>query len=1064
MRGVSVTGSRAVLQVGLLGPFKVAVDGRPVNLTAGRQRALLAVLAMSAGRVVSLDRIALALWGSRPPTAVRGSVQTYMTRLRAALGTDAITFESTGYVLRTSADQVDALHFMDLFDAATRTTDPMAEQVLLENAMSLWRGVPFGGVPSDLLVRTEAPGLVERRLAAVERHVDLWLIHGADADGDRDAVNGRAAELVAQLRQLTSLHPLRETLWVRLLTLLHRSGRSAEALEQYATFRAGLADELGTDPGPELQHIYAELLAGKVSPAEPGRRPAAETRRTHDSDASTRSHLPEVVPRQLPAAPQMFIGRSHELATLDQSLGVSATAIDGMAGAGKTALAVHAAHRLAGRYPGGQLFIDLHGHTLGMQPVAPAEALERLLRAIGVPGTQIPAGAEERAALFRTRLAGQRVLILLDNAATEDQVLPLLPGAPGCLVLITSRRRLAGLDHTRTLSLDPLPVSDAVRMFVHDIGPDRLRDQSPDLLTELVELCGRLPLAIRIATGRLRSHPTWSLSHLVQRLRDQHHRLGELEAGMRSMTTALDLSYHHLHPDQQRAYLLLGRNPGPDIDSYAAAALLGTTLVDAGRTLDRLLDAHLLLEPSPGRFKFHDLVRTHAARMEPSGHHDLAEVTALTRLLDHYRHTASLAAQTAYPFEREYHPRFPAAPTPVPALSTPSTAMAWLDDELPNLLAVAMYAAEHDRHPHVLHLSLILERHLRSRGRYPDAETLHHQALASARAIGDPVGEVDSLNGIGHIHRLLDQHVPAADHFEEALLLARAIGHAPGELEALTGLGHIHWMQGRYAQTTQRFEEALRLARASGDHSGELDALIGLGHVRWMQALYPQATEHFAEAARMAHDRGHRRGELNALAGLGLVHRRQRRYAEAADSYQQTVRIARAIGHRVGELQGLSSLGDIERLLGRHGPAADHYRQVLELARETGDRNFEFEARQGLGRLRNVTGDQAAALTHHLEALALACELSQPVDQARAHDGLAHTRRALNQNDAARDHWQRALDILTGLAIDHADDEETTVEAIRAHLAGPIRPAARRSPSAPHRRDEHCREPVSQPC
>jgi DNA-binding SARP family transcriptional activator/Tfp pilus assembly protein PilF len=1017
----------------MLGSLDVVADGRPVDLTAGRLRALLAVLAMSAGRAVSLDRIALALWGSRPPAAIRGGVHTYVTRLRAVLGTSAISSQPTGYVLHARAEQVDVLRFTELLDAAPRNTDPVTEQVLLDEALALWRGAPFGGVPSDWLVRTETPRLVERRLAAVERCVDLWLILGAGSS--------RAAELVAQLRQLTTLHPLRETLWVRLLTLLQHCGRSAEALEQYAMFRASLADELGTDPGPELQHLYAQLLTGRTPTT-------ASAGRTEEPAAPARQTLPEVVPRQLPAAPQMFTGRSRELAILDESRAASTVAvsvIDGMAGTGKTALAVHAAHRLADRYPGGQLFIDLHGHTPGMRPVEPAVALEHMLRALGVSGTHVPSTTEERATLFRTRLADRQALILLDNAATEDQVLPLLPGAPGCLVLITSRRRLSGLDHTRTLSLGPLPVPDAVRMFVQDLGDDRLSDRAEDLLTELVELCGRLPLAIRIATGRLRSHPAWSLSHLAERLRDQHHRLGELEAGTRSMTTALDVSYRHLRPDQQRAYLLLGQHPGSDIDAYAAAALLDATVVDAGRTLEQLLDAHLLLEPTAGRYKLHDLIRTHAAHLARGCPGDPGETAGLTRLLDHYRHTASLATEVAYPFEREYRPRIPAPPTPTPRLPGPTAALDWLDDELPNLLAVAGYAAEHGRYAHVLHLSTVLHRHLRSRGRYHDAGTLHRQALSTARAVGDQAGEVDARNGIGHIHRLLDQHRPATQHFEKALGLARAIGHGPGELDARTGLGHIHWMQGLYPQAIQHFAEALRLARATGDCSGELDALIGLGHVSWMQGRHSQAAQHFEEALRLARAAGHHRGELNALGGLAHSHQVQGRYAEAGDTFGQAVRMARTLGHRLGELQGLAGLGGAERLLGRYEQAEDHYRRVLELAREVGDRNFEFEARQGLGRLRHVTGDSTAALMHHNEALTLAGQLSQPVDQARAHDGIAHAHHARNEHEPAQDHWRRALDILLGLAIDHTDDEETTVAALRAHLTGSIEsPGARK--------------------
>ena len=977
-----------MLGVGVLGLLEVTVDGRPVELTAGRLRALLAVLALSAGRPVSVDRIAEALWDTDPPATIRASVATYVTRLRAALGTVAISAGPGGYALDADPDQVDALRFTDLLDRAARTPDPAAERVLLDDALRLWRGTPLDGVPSGWLARTVTPRLVERRLSAVERHVDL-----------RPSDEGEAEPL---LRDLITQHPLRESLWVRLLLLLRRSGRPAEALEQYAVVRALLADELGTDPGPELQLAYAELLAGQAPPAD-------------------------TAPRQLPATAQMFTGRVDELAALGRparSSTVEITVIDGMAGIGKTALAVQAAHLLADRYPGGQLFLDLHGYTRGLAPVEPAEALERLLRALGVAGAQIPAGLDERAALYRTRLAGRRMLLLLDNAATEDQVLPLLPGAPGGLVMITSRRRLAGLDHTRTFSLDPLPPADAAGLFVRTAGAG----QPADLVAEVVEMCGRLPLAIRIAAGRLRSHPTWNLSHLARRLRDQHHRLAELEAGQRSVTTALDLSYQDLNAGQQRAYRLLGRHPGADIDAYATAALLDTAVIDAGRMLDQLLDVHLLTEPTPGRYRFHDLVRAHAARLT-------ADDDAVGRLLDYYRQTASLAVDAAYPFEREPRPQVPRVVTPGPDLTDPATAQDWLHVELDNLLATARYAADDNRHAHVLHLAAVLRRYLRSGGGYHDGAVLHRLALAGARALGDRVGEADALVGLGHIDRLLDRHTQATDHFEQALRIARATGHHPVELDALSGLGQIEWMQGRYGPATDHFERALRVARATDHRPGELDALIGLGHIRLMQGAYAEATDDFEQMLKIAREIEHDRAELNALIGLGTVDRAQGRYAQAGLRFGQVTQIARAIGHRLGELQGLTGLGAVDRIQGRSAEAAHHYQQVLDLARQTGDRNFEYEARQGLGLLRHATGHHEAAAAHHTEALALADELGQPVDQARAHDGLAHAHHALHRPETARDHWQQALTILIEVGIDATDDEETTVTAIRAHLA-----------------------------
>jgi tetratricopeptide (TPR) repeat protein/transcriptional regulator with XRE-family HTH domain len=743
------------------------------------------------------------------------------------------------------------------------------------------------------------------------------------------------------------------------------------------------------------------------------------------------------VPRQLPAPPQLFTGRAMELADLNKVHDASTvviTAIEGMAGVGKTALAVQAAHQMVDRFPDGQLFIDLHGYTHGVAPVEPAEALDRMLRSLGVAGEQIPAGLDERAGLYRSRLAEQRMVIVLDNAATEAQVMPLLPGASGCVVLVTSRRRLAGLDHTHALSLDTLPPADAVALLCQSAGESRLAGQPADLVAELVELCGRLPLAIRIAAARLRSHPTWDVAYLVRRLRDQQRRLVELAAGQRSVTAALDLSYQHLSADQQRAYRRLGLHPGPDIDAYAAAALLDVALVEAGRVLERLLEAHLLQELVPGRYRFHDLTRAHAANTASLDEADEGGQAALDCLLDYYRHTAAMAMDAAYPYERERRPQVPPARIPSPPLSDPAVALSWLDSELPNLLAAASYATEHDRPAHLLHLSTILYQHLGTCGPYHDAVTLHQQALTTARATGQQAAELDALTGLGFIHRRQGRYERAIDQYQRALRLARVIGHRGGELDALVGLGHIHLRQGRYEPAADHFKQALRLARATGHRPGELNALVGLGHIHGRQGRYEQAAGHYRQALRFARATGHRPGELNALVGLGQVHRRQGRYEQAADHYQQALRLARTTGNRNIEQNALYGLGQVHRRQGRYQLAIDHYRRLLDLAHHSGNRNWQFEAWQGLGRVQLATGHPDAALAHHQQALALATELGQPEDQARADDGLAHAHHALRQPKQASAHWQHALDILTRLGVDDTDDEETTVVGIRSRI------------------------------
>jgi tetratricopeptide (TPR) repeat protein/DNA-binding SARP family transcriptional activator len=985
-----------------------------------RQRAVLAALAVDAGRPVPVSTLVERVWGDERPDRPEHAVRVYVSRLRSILaaGSVKLVTRTNGYLLDLDPSRVDMLRFRQLVDAARRPGSPTRLQQLRE-ALRLWRGEPLADLPGGWAARIRV-GWRQLRLDALAAWAEAEL-----AEGDPAAV-------VAPLTEVVAEHPAAEAVVAQLMLALDRVGRPADALALYTATRGHLAEELGTDPGPALQRLHQSLLRGEIATLPP---PVAGPVAAGPPAAGPQAQA--AAPRHLPTPPQWFTGRTMELAELGKihdANTVVITAIDGMAGVGKTALAVQAAHQMVERYPDGQLFIDLHGYTQGVAPVEPGEALDTLLRSLGVPGERIPAGLDQRAALYRSRLADLRVVIVLDNAATEAQVQPLLPGAPGCVVLVTSRRRLGGLDHTHVLSVDTLPLVDALALLRQTAGEARFAGQPPELVTELVELCGRLPLAIRIAAARLRSHPAWDLAQLVRRLRDQQHRLVELQAGQRSVTAALDLSYQDLGADQRRTYRRLGLHVGPDIDAYAAAALLNTTLLEAGLALEHLLEAHLLQEPTPGRYRFHDLTRAHAAHTASRDETDHSGQTALDRLLDYYRHTAAVAMDTAYPYERERRPQVPPAQTPTPALSDPAAALAWLDGELPNVLAAAKHATDHDRPAHLLHLSTILHLHLRNHGPYDDAESLHQQALTAARATGHEAAELEALNGLGHIRRAQGRHEPATDHFGQALRLARATGHQAAELDALLGLAHMYRLRGRHGQAADHFRQALRLARATGHQAAELRALSGLGVCHRLQGRYEQATARLGQALRLARVTGHQTTEQAALTSLGHLHMMRGQLEQAGDHFQQALQLARATGHRTAEQRALASLGDVHRIQGRYEQARDDFQRLLDLAHQSGSRNYQFEAWQGFGRLHHATGHSDVALTHHAQALALASELGQPEDQARAHDGLAHAHHALHRHEQARTHWQHALDILTRLGIDHTDDEETTVAAISAHL------------------------------
>jgi DNA-binding SARP family transcriptional activator len=708
------------LEVGLLGPLRVSVAGRPVELPAGRLPALLAVLALAAGRPVSVDRLATAVWGEDLSVDARANVQSNVRRLRRLLGAELVATRGGGYALEVEPDRVDALRFVRLLDLAAAAPDRATQRDRLVEALGLWRGTPFDGVRSDWLEQTQAPWLQERYLAGLERRIDL------------DLADGSAVDLAAELGELTGRHPLRESLWVRLLVALTRAGRPAEALERYEAIRTRLAEELGTDPGPELRQAHADLLAGRP--------PAA---------ASSAPQAHQVVPRQLPADTDAFTGREAALKALDGLLAdpdapaprpLAIAAIAGTAGIGKTALAVHWAHRVADRFPDGHLYVNLRGFDPSGSPMEPAEAIRGFLDALQVPAPQVPVGLDAQAGLYRSLLAGRRMLVLLDNARDADQVVPLLPGAPGCLVLVTSRDQLAGLvaAGAQPLALDLLGRDEAVRLLARRLGHDRVTAE-PDATGELVGRCAGLPLALAIVAARAATHPEFPLAALAGQLREARDGLDGFDGG----DTATDVravfswSYHRLGAPAARLFRLLGLHPGPDTGAGAAASLAGVPVARARALLAELARAHLVGEHAPGRYALHDLLRAYAAELAHAGDSGGDRRAAIHRLLDHYLHTARDADLLLYPHGE---PVTPAAPQPgvtPERLSGRDQAMAWFTAEHPVLLAAMEQATRAGFHQHTCQLAWTLDVFLHRRGHWHDRAATQRAALEAARRLGD---------------------------------------------------------------------------------------------------------------------------------------------------------------------------------------------------------------------------------------------------------------------------------------------------------------------------------------
>lgn len=611
-----------LVELGILGPVEVRADGQVLDTGHPRRRAVLAVLLLELGRTIPAPVLIDRVWGEDPPASALNTLSGYLTRLRSNLVKAlepqvTLSRQAGGYVLKAEKESLDLFRYRGLVARASGIDDEHGAELLREG-LGLWRGPALAGVRSRWLDAIRDT-LEAERAAAVADLTDFRLR------------GGEHYALVGELTERAAGRPADERLIAQLMLALYRAGRQADALAWFDQTRRHLAEEVGVDPGWSLRALHERILRADPELAGPQPRIASAAK--------------GAAPRQLPAVTRHFTGRAEELDRLISLAGpgralpggsVVIAAIDGMAGVGKTALAVHAAHYLAAQFPDGQLFIDLHGHASDRQPRSPSEALDVFLRALGVPAQQVPAGAEERAALFRQRLDGTRTMIVLDNAASEAQVRPLLPGSAGCLVLVTSRRKLKGLDDASVLALGVLPQADAVALFRAVAGHDR--DAAGDLgLAEVVGLCGGLPLAVRIAATLLRHRPAWTPGDLARRLGDESARVGALSDGERDLDTVLGLSYRNLTAAQRRMFRLLGLVPGPDVDALAAAALAGVEPTAAAGLLEGLADHNLLIEHAPDRYRLHDLIRLHARALAS----DTAERYAASgRLLDYYQHTA----------------------------------------------------------------------------------------------------------------------------------------------------------------------------------------------------------------------------------------------------------------------------------------------------------------------------------------------------------------------------------------------------------------------------------------
>jgi len=988
-----------VVEFRVLGDVEARVDGQLLDMGHARQRCVLATLLVEANHAVSADQLIDRVWGERLPPRARNTLYSYLSRLRHALaavdGVD-LTRQSGGYVLKVDPMAVDLHRFHHLVTRARAAQSEDRALSLFERALGLWQGEAFATLDTAWL-NARRDALERERLAVELDRNDLQLRCG------------QHAWLLAGLSAHTAAHPLDERLAGQLMLALYRCGRQADALEHFHQMRLRLAEELGVDPGPPLQRLYEQILTTDPALTVP----------TVTRSAPASAEPP--VPRQLPAHTPCFVGRAEELRQLTALLDttphsggtVMISAIDGTAGIGKTALAVHWAHRIAERFPDGQLYVNLRGFDPTGAPMQPAVVLRGFLDAFEIPPERIPVSLDAQAALYRSLLADRHVLVVLDNTRDTEQVRPLLPGSPTCLVVITSRQQLTSLvaqEGARLVTLDALSPEEATALLTRHLGHDRVAVES-DAVAELIEHCARLPLALAIAVARAAAHPNFPLRVLAEELRDEQTRLDALDAGdsATSVRAVFSWSYQHLDAAVARMFRLLGLHPGPDISLSAIASLADVSLRGAREALGELTRAHLLAQPTPGRFTFHDLLRAYATQLAATEDPETERRAALTRLFDHYLVTAAAAMNTLHPAEAHRRPRIRPSATPSPPVTEPDAAQAWLDTERVALTAACAYTIAHGWPGHTTGLSTILFRYLEVGGHYPDAVAIHSYALHAAHHSGDRAAEAQALTSLGVVYWQQGRYERAVDHHQQALVLFREIGHRSGEAHALSNVGLVYSRQGYYERAVDHHQQALVLFREIGHRDGEAHALDKLGLVYRRQGYYERAVDHHQQALVLFREIGHRSGEAHALDNLGLVYRQQGYYERAVDHHQQALVLFRQIGHRSGEADALDNLGHVYFQQGRYPQAADHHQQALALCREIGHRDGEANALDNLGHVHFRQGYYPLAVDHHQQALALCREIGYRAGEADVLASLGFVYFRQGYYPLAVDHHQQAL-------------------------------------------------------
>jgi DNA-binding SARP family transcriptional activator/predicted negative regulator of RcsB-dependent stress response len=1016
-----------MMQFRLLGPLEVWDGNERIDLGGGKQRALLALLLLNANRIVRRTQVVDWLWSTEPPRTAEGLVHEHVSRLRRALrccttepSGQRLRTQPAGYLLQVEPGELDLERFERLVEQAQHgmaSHDLQLAARTLRQALGLWHGSALANLPPSLAVDAESTRLEEGRLVALEERVEI------------DLRLGRHAYLVGELETLVACYPNRERLRHQLMLALYRSGRQVEALTVYRDTRQMLAEELGLEPSPALQQLERAILR-----ADPALEPVLPT-----AGAPLGLSGPRRGPCQLPPDIDDFTGRQaavaqvQELLKREQVSAIVISAIAGKAGVGKTALAVRAAHRLRPRFADGQLYVNLRGTEA--QALDPAEVLAGFLRALGVEGAVIAEGLEERVQQYRSRLADRRVLVVLDNAASEAQVRPLLPASPGCAVLVTSRKRLSGLEAAHPLTLDVLEADQAVELLARLAGPGRVAAE-PEAAATIVRLCGWLPLAVRIAGARLAGRPQWRLVLLAGRLADEHRRLDELATGDLEVRASVALSYHGQNEEERRLFRLLGLLVAPSFPAWVAAEVSDAELAKAEGLLERLVDAQLVEAAGQDqagqlRYRLHDLLRLFARERLHAEEPAQTQRAALERTLGAYLSLAEAADALLEPSGLDryggdpiggQHPSHPVAAT------VEHDPLGWFEAERSSLIAAVEQACDAGFWEAAWRLADTLGCFFQLRAHWDDWQHTHGLALTGARRAGDHDAEGRILASLGALHTYRNRTEDAICWLDRSLAAFRESGNRRGELECLLDLGLIGLRQGRFDDATALLEQGLAGFRELGARSCEALALFHLGDVHCQQGRLDAALACLEQSLTLIRAVGDRPWEAPILRGLGLAHSRQGRFAEAVACLDQSLTLVRTIGDRQGQAHVLQGFGEVYGKQGCLGDAVGCLEQSLTLAGAIGDRRAVACALCTLGEVRRQQGRLEEAASCLERSLATFHDVGFRPWEARALNSLGMLLADKSNPTAARSAWQGALAIFRELDMPEAAEVAAWLE------------------------------------